>query len=264
MPTGLNPDVPSAARVYDYFLGGYHNLAVDREFAHRAEQALPDLPLILRTSRRFLRRAVHFLLEAGVTQFLDLGSGIPTAGNVHEIAQAVNPQARVVYVDRDAVAIAHSSLMLENNDHAAALRADLRRPWDVLHSDVVTGMLDLSKPVAVLMSAVLHFVESDIEAQAIIAGYRNAVAPGSYLVISQGTKEPAGQRGDDVIKLYDQTDSPFTARDRAQFTQLFKGFELVEPGVVYVPQWRPESPDDIDEHPERSCAFGAIGRKPLF
>ncbi|MFC0438703.1 SAM-dependent methyltransferase [Kutzneria buriramensis] len=264
MPTGLDPDVPSAARVYDYFLGGHHNLAVDRAFAHRAAQALPDLPLILRTSRHFLRRAVHFLLDVGVTQFLDLGSGIPSAGNVHEIAQSVTGDSRVVYVDRDAVAIAHAGLMLEGDDHAVALRADMRRPWDVLHSDAVTKMLDLSQPVAVLLSAVLHFVPDDAEAQSIVAGYRGALAPGSYIVISQGTKEPAGRRGDDVIRLYEETDSPFTARDRAQFTALFKGLELVEPGVVYVPQWRPETPEDVDDHPERSCAFGAIGRKPMF
>ncbi|WP_211769958.1 SAM-dependent methyltransferase [Kutzneria sp. CA-103260] len=264
MPTGLDPDVPSAARVYDYFLGGYHNLAVDREFAHRAEQTMPDLPLILRTSRRFLRRAVHYLLEQGITQFLDLGSGIPTAGNVHEIAHAAAPRSRVVYVDRDSVAMAHAALMLEGNDNAAALRADLRDPREVLRHNVVTNLLDLSQPVAVLMSAVLHFVESDVEAQSIVAGYRTAIAPGSYIAISQGTQEAAGERGEQVIRLYDQTDSPFTARDRGRFTRLFRGLDLVEPGVVYVPQWRPESPEDVDEHPELSCAYGAIGQKPLY
>jgi len=264
MPTGLDPDVPSAARVYDYFLGGYHNLAVDREFAHRAQETLPDLPLILRTSRRFLRRAVHYLLDQGITQFLDLGSGIPTAGNVHEIAHAAAPRSRVVYVDRDSVAIAHAALMLDGNDQAVALRADLRNPREVLHSDVVTGLLDLSQPVAVLMSAVLHFVESDADAQSIVASYRNAIAPGSYIMISQGTQETEGGQVERVIRLYDETDSPFTARDRHRFTRLFKGLDLVEPGVVYVPQWRPESPEDVDDHPELSCAYGAIGRKPLF
>ncbi|MEV6604569.1 SAM-dependent methyltransferase [Kutzneria sp. NPDC051319] len=264
MPTGLDPEVPSAARVYDYFLGGYHNLAIDREFAHRAQETMPDLPLILRTSRRFLRRAVHYLLDQGITQFLDLGSGIPTAGNVHEIAQEVAPHARVVYVDRDSVAIAHSALMLEKNENAAALRADLRVPRDVLRSEVVLNMLDLSQPVAVLMSAVLHFVEDDAEAQTIVAAYRNALAADSYVVISQGTQDSAGEQGEQVIRLYDETDSPFTARDRDQFTRLFKGLELIEPGVVYVPQWRPETPEDVDEHPERSCAYGAIGRKPLY
>ena len=264
MPTGLDPEVPSAARVYDYFLGGYHNLAVDREFAHRAQETMPDLPVILRTSRRFLRRAVHYLLEQGVTQFLDLGSGIPTAGAVHEIAQEATPHAKVVYVDRDSVAIAHSALMLEHNNFAAALRADLRHPRDVLRSDVVLDMLDLTKPVAVLMSAVLHFVESDVEAQSIVTGYRNALAAGSYVVISQGTQDDAGEQGEQVIRLYDQTDSPFTARSLDRFRHLFKGLDLVEPGVVYVPQWRPETPEDLDEHPERSCAYGAIGRKPLY
>jgi hypothetical protein len=264
MPTGLDPEVPSAARVYDYFLGGYHNLAVDREFAHRAQETMPDLPQILRTSRRFLRRAVHYLLDQGVTQFLDLGSGIPTAGNVHEIAQEAAPHARVVYVDRDSVAMAHSALMLEKNEHAAALRADLRHPRDVLRSDVVLDMLDLKQPVAVLMSAVLHFVEDDTEAQSIVAAYRNALAPGSYLVISQGTQDSTGEQGEQVIRLYDQTDSPFTARSRDRFERLFKGLDLIEPGVVYVPEWRPESPEDVDDHPERSCAYGAIGRKPLY
>jgi hypothetical protein len=162
------------------------------------------------------------------------------------------------------VAIAHSALMLEKNENAAALRADLRVPRDVLRSEVVLNMLDLSQPVAVLMSAVLHFVEDDIEAQGIVATYRNALAAGSYVVISQGTQDSAGEQGEQVIRLYDETDSPFTARNRDQFAGLFKGLELIEPGVVYVPQWRPETPEDVDEHPERSCAYGAIGRKPLY
>jgi len=111
---------------------------------------------------------------------------------------------------------------------------------------------------------VLHFVEDDTEAQSIVAGYRNALVPGSYLVISQGTQDSAGEQGEQVIRLYDQTDSPFTARSRDRFERLFKGLDLVDPGVVYVPEWRPESPEDVDEHPERSCAYGAIGCKPLY
>ena len=261
-PAEVDLDKPSVARIYDYLLGGYRNLAVDRDFADRAVTTLPELPSIMRMYRSFLRRTVRYLVDAGVRQFLDQGSGIPTAGNVHEIAQAAAPESRVVYVDSDPVAVAHSQVLLERDDRAAVLLADMRSPAAVLTSDVVTELLDFSQPIAVLMCAVLHFVESDVEVQAAVTGYRDALAPGSYLVISHIARELLDERGQQTVELYNQINSAATARTFSQFTRLFDRLELVEPGVVCLSQWRPDSPEDVDEHPERGVTYGAVGRTP--
>ena len=260
-PGEVDLDRPSAARVYDYYLGGYHNLAVDREFAEQAMMAMPELPLIMRTNRAFLRRSVRFLVGAGVRQFIDLGSGIPTVGNVHEIAQSAAPDSRVVYVDKDPVAVAHSQVMLEGNDNAGVLLADMRDWRTVLDADVVHGLLDLSKPVAVLMFAVLHFVAEDVHAWQTVHGYMDSAVTGSHLVISHGTHEVVGERGKQVEKLYQRTDNPFIPRNAEQVTRLVEGLELLEPGVVYLPSWRPDSPEEVEDHPERSSTYGLVARK---
>src|SRR4051812_6681736 len=170
-PGEVDLERPSAARVYDYYLGGYHNLAVDREFAEQAMLAMPELPLIMRTNRAFLRRSVRYLVSQGIRQFLDLGSGIPTVGNVHEIAQVAAPESRVVYVDKDPVAVAHSQVMLEDNAGADVLLADMRDVESVLASDAVTELINPAEPVAVLMFAVLHFVDSDESARDTVRSY---------------------------------------------------------------------------------------------
>lgn len=260
-PGEVDLDRPSAARVYDYYLGGYHNMAVDREFAERAMQSMPELPVIMRANRAFLRRSVRYLAQAGIRQFLDLGSGIPTVGNVHEIAQAAAPDARIVYVDKDPVAVAHSQVMLEGNRRAGVVLADMRDREAVLASDPVRELLDLSEPVAVLMFAVLHFVAKQSEAEATVAEYRDCVVPGSFHVISHGTYEPGRQRAIELERLYTKTDNPLNLRDADQVAALMTGYELVEPGVVYLPQWHPDSPEEADDHPERSCGFGVVGRK---
>jgi hypothetical protein len=261
-PGEVDLERPSAARVYDYYLGGYHNLAVDREFAEQAMLAMPELPLIMRTNRAFLRRSVRHLVTRGIRQFLDLGSGIPTVGNVHEIAQAAAPEARVVYVDKDPVAVAHSQVMLEGNDNAAVLLADMRDVESVLASDPVAQLLDLSQPVGVLMFAVLHFVEDDELARQTVRGYLEAVPAGSYLVVSHGTHETVGERGKQVERLYTRTDNPFYPRNQAQVERLAEGLELVEPGVVYLPSWHPDSPEEVEDHPERSSTYAMVARKP--
>jgi hypothetical protein len=261
-PGEVDLERPSAARVYDYYLGGYHNLAVDREFAEQAMLAMPELPLIMRTNRAFLRRSVRHLVTRGIRQFLDLGSGIPTVGNVHEIAQAAAPEARVVYVDKDPVAVAHSQVMLEGNDNAAVLLADMRDVESVLASGPVAQLLDLSQPVGVLMFAVLHFVEDDELARQTVRGYLEAVPAGSYLVVSHGTHETVGERGKQVERLYTRTDNPFYPRNQAQVERLAEGLELVEPGVVYLPSWHPDSPEEVEDHPERSSTYAMVARKP--
>jgi len=261
-PGEVDLERPSAARVYDYYLGGYHNLAVDREFAEQAMLSMPELPLIMRTNRAFLRRSVRYLVGQGIRQFLDLGSGIPTVGNVHEIAQAAAPECRVVYVDKDPVAVAHSQVMLEGNQNAAVLLADMRDYETVLASDAVAGLLNRSEPVAVLMFAVLHFVDSEEHAQQTVRGYLSTAASGSYLVVSHGTHEYVGERGKQVERLYTRTDNPFYPRNQAQVGRLADGLELVEPGVVYLPSWHPDSPEEVEDHPERSSTYAMVARKP--
>ncbi|HEY0496240.1 MAG TPA: SAM-dependent methyltransferase [Kutzneria sp.] len=261
-PGEVDLERPSAARVYDYYLGGYHNLAVDREFAEQAMLAMPELPLIMRTNRSFLRRSVRYLVSRGIRQFLDLGSGIPTVGNVHEIAQAAAPESRVVYVDKDPVAVAHSQVMLETNTGASVLLADMRDVESVLASDAVTQLINPAEPVAVLMFAVLHFVESDKLARETAQAYLAAVPSGSYLVVSHGTHEVVGERGKQVERLYTRTDNPFYPRNQAQVRSLADGLELVEPGVVYLPSWHPDSPEEVEDHPEKSSTYAMVARKP--
>lgn len=261
VPDGLDVDRPSAARIYDYMLGGSHNFAADREWARRAIEAIPDLPAQAAANRAFMRRAVRFLVDAGVTQFLDLGSGIPTLGNVHEIAQAVNSRARVVYVDIDAVAVLHSQHLLAGNQNAVAIRGDLRRPDEILADPDVTGLLDLSRPVAVLAISVLPAISDDDNPADIVAAFRDTLASGSYLAMTHGVNTRA-EYVDDLVNMSKRTTTPITLRTPDQVRRLFDGYDLVDPGLVWAPVWRPESPDDVPDRPEQSANLAGVGRKP--
>jgi hypothetical protein len=263
-PDMINLETPSAARMYDYYLGGSHNFAADRELAEQALKAWPETPYMCRANRAFLRRAVTFLAEQGVDQFLDLGSGIPTAGNVHEIAESVLPESRTVYVDCDAVAFAHGRALLADNPRATYVQADLRDPEAVLSSPEVTGMLDLTRPVAVLMLMTLHFVPDTDDPAGIVATYREAVTPGSYLVFSHGTNEyrPADTGG--ITKVYTQASHGIVPRDRAQIQALATGWDLLDPGLTDVIRWRPD-PAELEDDPlggdvTRYSTFAAVGR----
>ncbi|MFD4668087.1 SAM-dependent methyltransferase [Lentzea sp. NPDC058450] len=258
---GVDLSRPSAARVYDYYLGGAHNFAVDREMAERAIGLWPDLPQIMQANRAFLRRAVGYCVDNGIRQFLDLGSGIPTVGNVHEVAQSLAPDARVVYVDNDPVAAAYSENILRGNDLAAVVQADLRRPDEVLNSPGVRALLNFDEPVAVMMVAVLHFVPDEDDPAAIIAKYREVMASGSYLVLSHASQDGQPGQADSHQDLYRRTATPMTMRTKDQVTALFDGFDIVEPGVVYFPEWRPVAPEDVDGNPERFTGRAAVGRK---
>jgi hypothetical protein len=260
-PQDVDTDVPSAARVYDYFLGGAHNFAVDRALADEIARMTPDVGETMRANREFLRRAVRYLTAAGIRQFLDIGSGIPTVGNVHEIAQSIAPEARIVYVDIDPVAVAHSQAILAGNDRAAALEGDVRHVPAILAEPRLRELLDLAQPVAVLLAGILHFVPDSDDPPAIVGRLAQAVPPGSYVVLSNATYEDQPPEVLEAQKLSGRTATEIVLRSRAQLLDQFRGFTLIEPGLVHLPLWRPDSPADVGEHPERYGAFGGVGRK---
>jgi len=263
VPDGVDVTVPDAARVYDYALGGVHNFAVDREFFARAEKSMPGVRAMARANRAFLGRAVRELTAAGVTQFLDIGSGIPTLGNVHEAAQEANPLARVMYVDRDPIAVQQSRALLHGNRLTRVIEADLREVDTILYHRDVLDLLDFAQPIAVLLVAVLHFIPDSDQPAAIISHLADALGSGSYLVISHGGPDDSADKRagqEDVRKLYERTSTPVTLRDRAELAALIDDrFELVEPGLVAATDWRPE-PDEADDPPQ-PAALVAVARR---
>jgi len=264
-PSGLDLTRPSPARVYDYYLGGFHNFAVDREMAERALRMWPELPAIMRANRAFLRRAVSYLAAQGVRQFLDLGSGIPTVDNVHTVAQEAAPGSRVVYVDIDPVAVAHSRAILDGDPQTAVVLGDARRPDDILSDPALTGLLDLEQPVAVLMVALLHFVADEDDPAGMIARYRDALAPGSHLVVSHASQDGERERGRDHQGLYQRSGTPMTMRSREEVARFFDGFELVEPGLVYLMEWRPDGQVPADAaltSADQAPGVVGVGRLP--
>jgi hypothetical protein len=263
VPESVDTTRPSAARMYDYYLGGAHNFGVDRELAAKVLALFPDGPMMAQANRAFLHRAVRFMLDAGVRQFLDIGSGIPTSGNVHEIARQAVPDARVLYVDHDAVAVAHSELLLRDDPDADVLQGDLRHPAAILESPQLGELLDLSRPVGILLVAVLHFVSAADRPAEVIATLRDAVPSGSHLAISHGTG--VGRTAatmEELAEIYRATATPLTYRTHDEVRELFAGWELVEPGVVWVPEWRPSWPDEVGDDPAFSGSVAAVGRKP--
>jgi hypothetical protein len=261
VPAEVDLSRPSAARVYDYYLGGSHNLEVDRRMAREAISLWPDLPAIMQSNRAFLRRSVRYLAGQGITQFLDIGSGIPTVGNVHEAAQRADPRARVVYVDVDPVAVAHSRAILAGDEHTAVVHADLREPETFLEDPTVRAMLDLDQPIAVLMVAVLHFVGDEDDPFGAVARVRDRLAPGSHLVMSHASAEGRPEAAASHRKLYSRTPTPMTMRSRDEIAQFFDGFDLVDPGLVWLPLWRPDNPGAAVERPERTTGFAGVGRR---
>jgi S-adenosyl methyltransferase len=257
----IDADRPSPARVYDVHLGGFHNFQVDRDVARKIAEVMPELPQILQANRSFLRRSVRYLVDQGITQFLDLGSGIPTVGTVHEVAWRANPDCRVVYVDVDPVAVAHGRAILKGVDRATSVRGDLRQPEEILADPEVRQLLDLSQPIAILMVAVLHFVPDADDPAAVIPHYLDAVVPGSYLVISHASLEgKTPQRAEDATEQYRNRVTDFSMRTRAEITDLFAGLELVDPGVVYLTEWHPDAGDDTGD-PSWTSTFAGVGRK---
>ncbi len=259
VPAEVDLSRPSAARVYDYYLGGSHNLEVDRRMAREAISLWPDLPEIMQSNRAFLRRAVRYLAGQGITQFLDIGSGIPTVGNVHEAAQQADPRARVVYVDSDLVAVAHSRAILAGDERTAVVHGDLREPETLLEDPTVRATLDLDQPIAVLMVAVLHFVSEEDDPFGAVARIRDRLAAGSYLVVSHASAEGRPEAAASHRELYSRTPTPMTMRSRDAIAQFFDGFDILDPGLVWLPLWRPEDPSAAAARPERTTGFAGVG-----
>jgi SAM-dependent methyltransferase len=260
VPEGVDVTVPNAARVYDYALGGVHNFETDREFWKQTEKLMPEASLIARANRGFLGRAVRYLAARGVRQFLDIGSGIPTLGNVHEAAQEDDPGARVMYVDIDPVATQQSRVILGDNPHAAVIEGDLRRPDEILDHPEVQRLLDFSEPVAVLTVAVLHFIPDADHPAEIIRRIGDALVSGSYLVMSHlGPAESQREAQEGARRMYERTATPVVVRTRAELAALLGPFQPVEPGIVIATGWHPDP--DADDEPQPS-ALVAVARKP--
>ncbi|MFZ4186476.1 SAM-dependent methyltransferase [Streptomyces pseudogriseolus] len=261
-PRSIDITVPSVSRMYDYYLGGSHNFEVDREAARKAMEFMPGLPKVMQANRAFMRRAVRFAVAEGVTQFLDIGSGIPTFGNVHEVAQAADPEARVMYVDHDPVAVAHSKVVLEGNDRAGILAADLRKPQDILGSDEVGRLIDLNRPVALLLVAILHFVEEADDPYGAVAELSEALAPGSMLVLTHAAYEGIPlppERAEGAVDVYRDMRNPLIMRTREEIARFFEGYDMVEPGLVPMPRWRPDTAPE-DEDPYAFSGLAGVGR----
>jgi len=272
-PPGIEVDRPAAARIYDWYLGGTHNWAVDREFGKKIVELFPVMKNLAQQNREFLGRAVKAALDAGVRQFLDLGSGLPTMGNVHEIVLDHLPEdqrASVVYVDHDPVAAAHTTLLLERQevtDWVGFVQADFRKPRDILRNPVTRRLLDRSQPVCVLMVAVLHFVADADRPGDLVAAYRDALAPGSLLVVSHTSVDT----GDDeeaataelITGAYRKTNLALWLRDRAEIQTWFGDWPLVEPGLVHPPDWRPERSLKLRDRQARPFNWCGMARRPL-
>lgn len=257
VPADVDLTKPNAARVYDYFLGGANNFDVDRVFAKKLTEILPDAPFLAIENRSFLRRAVKFLAQQGIRQFIDLGSGIPTVGNTHEIAQAIDPSTNVVYVDFEAVAVAHSELILAEVPNTTIVRADFRHPDSVLGNEQTRKMIDFSRPVGILMFSSVHFIADEDQPWDIVAAYRDATVPGSYLAFSHATNDQRPEVADAVAEYKNAANSAFV-RTKSEFVRFFDGYDLVEPGAVFTAEWRAEL--DVCD-PWRAGAYAGVGIK---
>jgi hypothetical protein len=262
--TTVDVDVhtPNAARIYDYLLEGKDNYAADREAAETFLAVAPEIRFAARQNRAFLIRAVRFLAaEAGIRQFLDLGSGLPTQSNVHTVAHEVAPDARVVYVDHDPVVVAHSRTILSGTDNATVIQADVCRPDEILSHPKLRKLISFDEPVALLCVGLLFLVADDDDPVGIVTQFREAMVPGSYLALSHITRD--GQRREAVerlIQVFERAREPMVPRTREQIQRFFDGFEFVDPGLVRISEWRPGDPSTA-QNSGKGWLFAGVGRK---
>jgi hypothetical protein len=257
MPADTDPTKPSAARIYDYLLGGKDNYAVDRAAADKVLAVAPDQRRLARANRAFAMRALRVLAADGISQFIDLGTGFPSSPSVHEVARQASPAARVVYVDHDPIVHAHNTALLADDDQVASVQADIRGPQAILGHPDVARLIDFGRPVGVLCAAVLHLVSDAEDPAGIIAQYRDRMAPGSGLVLSQFTSESDQEAMAELRAVAAGTPVETYFRPRDQILRFFDGFDLLEPGLVDVREWRPDSVTS----PTRLKILGAVGQK---
>ncbi len=262
---GIDTTRMHPARRYDYYLGGKDNFEADRANAEMLARVFPAAKVTAQENRRFLRRAVHMLAaEGGIRQFLDIGTGLPTQPNVHEIAQGVDPASRVVYVDNDPIVLAHARALLTSSPEGATayVDADLREPEKILADPAVTGTLDLNRPVALMLVAIMHFITDDMDPYGIVARLVEAMPAGSYLVMSNGTLDLLPVAEADALRAaFARSGEPAAPRTRAQFARFFHGLELLPPGIVPVSQWRAGDEPGPRPAPAEAAVYAAVARK---
>jgi hypothetical protein len=262
----IDTTTPHPARIYDALLGGKDNYPADRDAVRNLLRAAPEVRDSARANRSFLQRAVRFLVgEAGIRQIIDIGTGIPTAGNVHEVAGPIAPRTRVAYVDNDPVVHAHANALLTGTGTTSIVLADLRDPAAILSHPKITGLIDFTQPVAVLLVAILHFITDEEDPARIVRAFRDAVPPGSYLALSHATADLRPQAARTAATVYNQNHpaSTVTLRGHADITAFFDGWDLVEPGLVQVPLWRPDGKPPRSRELTRAWVYGAVGRRAV-
>ncbi len=249
---GIDTSKPHPARIYDYLLGGRNNFQADRDAAEKVALAVPTARAEVVANRQFLSRVVTYAAEQGITQFLDIGTGVPTAGPTHEVARAVNPDARVVYVDNDPIVLAHSRALLSRHDLTVTIQADVREPDTILDNPKVREMLDFDQPIALMFVGLLYFIDDADDPWSLAARYRDALAPESHLLLSHAVDTPETRA---AAETYEKASARLSPRTPERIEALFEGFTLVEPGLVPVHEWHPNG----DEAPA-SHLLGGVGR----
>jgi hypothetical protein len=270
-PVELRTDLPHPARVYDYLLGGKDNFAADRAAAEKGLRANPDSRIPPRENRLFLRRAVRFLAEQGIDQFLDIGTGIPSPPNVHHVAQQVHPHSRIVYVDNDPIVLVHARALLTSHPDGRTdyIAADLRDVDSILTSPQLRETLDLDRPVGLLLIAILHFIGDEDDPWGIVERLLAALPSGSFLALSHLTGDFRPEAWEQVVEIYRRQGVTMQVRSKAQIERFFTGLDLVEPGLQVLPAWRPDQrqaadrpASDADPTDGQVSVYGAVARKP--
>ena len=259
VPPEIDTSRPSVARVYDAILGGKDNFAADRAVAELAYKAFPDGGRAAFINRDMLGRAVRYMAGHGIGQFLDLGSGLPTAANTHQIAQAASPATRVVYVDNDPLVLAHGRALLADNASTAVVTADLREPDRIWSNPEIAGFLDVSQPVGLILNAVIHHVLDEENPYAVVGRYKELLAPGSYLLLTHFSSSSAEARALEQVLL--RTLGRGQLRSREEIASFFDGLDIVAPGVVYLPQWHPDEPVPATFGISELLYVGGLGHK---
>ncbi|MGH3201997.1 MAG: SAM-dependent methyltransferase [Streptosporangiaceae bacterium] len=260
--TTFRPDIPSAARVYDYLLGGKDNYPADRAVAESMIAQLPNVQLAVQWNRAFLRRVVRYLInEAGIRQIVDIGAGLPTVGNTHEIARESSPEARVVYVDHDPVVLAHARSMLHNVPNTAIIEQDLVEPDEILGDPVLRSLIDFREPTAFLFLSILHFVSDESDPAGLIAALLDPFPGGSHVAISHATPDTVPEVND-VERVFDEATEQAHVRSRSAVLNLVSGLELIEPGLAWPPEWRPDPGDVVPPNAAESYYCVVVARKP--